>query len=84
MNAVAIRENYLARSPANSVTRVVSEAVIAEFDQHGLGSHKTFLTMLEKAVDPEGHYSDWKKAKTAAYSVLGKARAAVRKQLTGG
>ena len=71
--ANVIREAFLARSEPDSANRLVDEFMLDQFDQAGLGEHPTFLKFLATTVNIDA--ADWKTAKNAAYSVLGKARA---------
>src|ERR1035437_2791605 len=68
-----IREAFLERSAPGSTHRFADELVLEQFHLAGLGQHPILLKFLAAAVIDD--VAEWKKAKIAAYSLLGKTRA---------
>lgn len=64
------REAILARSEPDSVTRLMDEAVLEQFDRAGMGEHPKFIAMLEALISPESGLTKIRKAKSEAYKLL--------------
>lgn len=64
------REAFLARSEPDSVTRLMDEAVLEQFDRAGLGEHPKFISMLKALISPESGLTEIRKAKSEAYKLL--------------
>ncbi len=68
------REAFLNRSEPLSATRVMDEAVLAQFDNAGLGNHPDFLAMLEVLVSDDPS-TNFRAVKARAYRLLNKVTA---------